>query len=376
MEDINEINEKKRKAEQFTNQAENFIRDNKVIAGLKAYQKAANIYFELGKYMLIPDIFIRISTLLERETSIYETMEYLRKIRLRLQSYDLPEEEAKIMMVMGNLSFKIGDYASAAEYYEQTAELYLKAEPDEYRTASSMFLLRAAECYEHLKSNYEKGERIIVQAALRLNKESVDFQAEEYKGIKLVKEEKYEEAIPIYKKLYEFFSSALNNLAKMIVDTPEIKYTAIYAKTKLIHIISEYRMILMFSYKELGEEEKSKEYALESIDHLNTGIEMIRGMIQQGFYTRDDLKRLTYEGFMRAYFQKYWHIKNPTPEEQIQHYILEEVPEETAELIRKLPYYDLCVKTETYTLEELNDLLSEFNLSRLEKYKAIFLVNK
>jgi tetratricopeptide (TPR) repeat protein len=323
--------------------------------------------------MKIPDMFIRISTLIDKESTIYAAMEYLRNIRDRLRVLDLPEEEAKIMMVMGNLSFKIEDYESAAEYYEECADLYLKAEPQEYRSASAMFLIRAAECYEHLRYIHEKGERIMIQAALRVNKKAMDYQAEEFRGLKFIKLKKYGEAIPIYTELYNFFIEALDNLSSMIVDTPEIRSIAIFAKTRLIHIVSEYRLILMICYDRNGEKEKSKEIALEAIDHLNTGIEMIRSMILQGFWSKDDLKRLTYEGFMRAYFQKYWHIKNPTPDQQIHYYILYGLGGEPAEQIKKLPYYDLCVKTETYNLEQLDELLYGFNLGRLDKYKEIFM---
>lgn len=373
MEHREEIEEQKRRAEQLINQAEMNISKDRITAGLKLYQKATDIYFNIGQYMKIPDMFIRISTLMDKESTIYAAMEYLRTIKDRLRQLDLPEEEAKIMMVMGNLSFKIEDYESAAEYYEECADLYLKAEPIEYRSASAMFLIRAAECYEHLPYIHEKGERIMIQAALRVNQKALDYQAEEFKGLKLIKLNKYKDAIPIYIQLYEFFIEALDNLSAMIVDTPEIRSIAIFAKTRLIHIISEYRLILMILYDRDGNKEKSKNMAMEAIDHLNTGIEMIRSMILQGIWAKDDLKRLTYEGFMRAYFQKYWHIKNPTPDMQIQYYILEGIGGEPAEAVKRLPYYDLCVKTESYSIEQLDELLYGFNLGRLDKYKEIFM---
>lgn len=373
MQNFDEIEELMSQAENYINRAETYIADGKIMAGFKMYQKSADIYFKTGSYMRIPDIFIRISTLLRKETTIYAAMEYLRRTRSRFRKLDLPEEEAKIMMVMGNLAFKVSDYDSAAEYFEDAADLYLKADPEEYRPASSMFLVRSAECYERMKRKHEKGERIIIQAALRLNQKTIDFQAEEYKAIRLFKNGDYKEAIPIYEQLYEFFTEALGNLSVMVQDTPAIFQIAIYAKTRFIHIISEYRMILMFLYDLIGEDKRSKEMALDSIDHLNAGIELIKGMIIKGFWSKDDLKRLTYEGFMRAYFQKYWHIKNQTPEEQIQHAIVQDLPQETVEIIKKLPYYDLCVKTETYALKELHELMDEFNLGRLEKYKELFI---
>lgn len=376
MQNFDNIQDLMSQAESYIDRAEEFIADGKIMAGFKLYQKSADIYFKTGSYMRIPDIFIRISTLLRKETTIYAAMEYLRRTRNRFQNLDLPEEEGKIMMVMGNLSFKVADYDSAAEYFEEAADLYLKSDPEEYRSASSMFLVRAAECYERMKRKHEKGERIVIEAALRLNKKTIDFQAEEYKAIKLINNENYADAIPIYEQLYQFFMEALENLSVMVQDTPGIHQIAIYSKTRFIHIISEYRMILMFLYDASGDKEKSKEMANDSIDHLNAGIELIKGMIMKGFWSKDDLKRLTYEGFMRAYFQKYWHIKNESPEDQIQKAIIRDLPKDAVDIIKKLPYYDLCVKTESYSLQQLHELLGEFNLGRLEKYKDFFIKMK
>ncbi|MCP4760855.1 MAG: hypothetical protein GY870_03670 [archaeon] len=364
-----EDQEKKRKAEKFIDMAEDFIAKGKIVAGFKSYQKATNIYFQIGSFLKISEIFIRISTLLRKETTIYEAMEYLRKIKERLQRLDLPEEEAKIMMVMGNLSYKIGDYSSASENFEECAELYLKAEPEEYKTPSAMFLIRAAECYERIPNKSHKGERIIIQATLRLNKKSLDYQAEEYKGLKLLKQKKHEEAIPIYSELYQFFDDALGNLSLTLEKSEGLAQIAIQSKTRLIHIISEYRMILMICHEKIGEKDKAMTYATESIDHLNSAIEMLKALTLKDIWTREELKRLTYIGFMRAYFQKYKHIKNPDQSQQIQLYIAQDMDNKPLEILKELPYFDLCTKTETYELEQINEELSEFNLGRLEKYK-------
>lgn len=366
-----EEREKRQKAEKFIDMAEILIAKGKIMAGFKSYQKATNIYFQTGSFIKISEIFIRISTLLRKESTIYEAMEYLRKIRERLQKLDLPEEEAKIMMVMGNLSYKIGDYSSASEFFEECAELYLRADPEEYKIPSAMFLIRATECYEKIPSKSHKGERIIIQATLRLNKKSLDYQAEEYKGIILLKQGKYKEAIPIYRELYEFFIEALGNLSITLEKSESLAQIAIQSKTRIIHIISEYRLILMICHEKMGESEKSREYANDSIDHLNTAVEMIKGLISKDIWTREELKRISYIGFMRAYFQKYMHIKNPDRSQQIQFYIVQDMDSKPVKVLRKLPYYDLCEKTETYDLDQINEELSEFNLGRLEKYKFL-----
>jgi hypothetical protein len=109
---------------------------------------------------------------------------------------------------------------------------------------------------------------------------------------------------------------------------------------------------------------------------LNKGINLLKKEIIEEHWNRQDLKRLTYMGFMRAYFQKFHHIKNKTPAEQIQHYIAQGLTGKPLEELKKLPYYDLCVKTETYALQDLDDLLEKFNLGRLEKYKGLIVGKK
>ena len=62
-----EIEEKKTQAENYIVQAEEFLFNGKIIAGLKAYNKAVNIYFNIGAYLKVPDIFMRISRILSNE---------------------------------------------------------------------------------------------------------------------------------------------------------------------------------------------------------------------------------------------------------------------------------------------------------------------
>ena len=276
-------------------------------------------------------------------------------------------------MVLGNLSRQVGDYKSAADFYEDCAEYYLKAEPIEYKGPSAMFLLRTAEM-NRLMKKYEKSERVVILGVLRLNSDSIEFQVEENKAIKYIKggTDKYKDAIPIYKKLIDYFMKSLDKLEDIGKEIPGLKETAVFAKTRLIHIVSEYRMILMFCLYSIGKKEESKKYALESIDHLNTAIKILKDMIIKENWNRTDLKRLTYISFMRAYFQKYHHIKNPKPKDQIQDYIIEGLPESAIESIKKLPYYDLCIKTEKYTLKDLDEELKEYDLGRMQKYSMLF----
>ena len=115
--DQEDIEEQKTQAENFISQAEDFLYNDKVLAGLKAYNKAMNIYFNIGSYGKLPDIFYRISQVLSNESKIYQALEYLRQIKDRLHKLDLPEEEAKLSEAMAKLLFRVGDYYKAADYY-------------------------------------------------------------------------------------------------------------------------------------------------------------------------------------------------------------------------------------------------------------------
>ena len=153
-----DVEDQKTRASNFITQAEEFLAEGKIIAGLKTYNKAVNIYFKIGAYLKVPDIFYRISRILSNESKIYQALEYLRQIKNRFKELDLPEEEAKLAMEMADLSFKVGDFFKAADFYEECAELYLKADPEDFRSASSVFLMRAAECYESA-GKHEVGDR-------------------------------------------------------------------------------------------------------------------------------------------------------------------------------------------------------------------------
>ncbi len=262
MPNFDDTEELKIQAENYVVQAEEFLYEGKVLAGLKTYNKAVNIYFEIGAYLKIPDIFMRISKLLSNESKIYQALEYLRQIKVRLNELDLPEEEAKLCMEMANLSFRVGDFITAADFFEEWADFYLKADAEEFRSASSVFLMRAAECYEYA-GKHEGGERIVVQAVLRLNPKPLDVRVEEYRGIKLLKLGMYDEAIEIYTALFEFFNEGLSNLSELLGDlsASRLNIISIYAKTRLVHIISEYRLILMHCNYLLNKKKEAVELA-------------------------------------------------------------------------------------------------------------------
>ncbi len=369
-----DIKEKKAEAEEYIIQAEEFLREGKILAGLKTYNKAVNIYFNIGAYLKVPDIFMRISRILSNESKIYQALEYLRSIKVRLNELDLPEEEAKLAMEMANLSFRVGDYYKAADFYEECAELYLKADPEEFRSASSLFLMRAAECYEYA-GKHEVGERIVVQAVLRLNPKSVDFQVEEHRGIKFLKLGMYEEAVEVYTKLFNFFDQGLSNLSELLGDlqASRLNIISIYAKTRLVHIISEYRLILMHCNYLLGNKEEAVTFAEDSIDQLYTSIEMIKSMISQEIWSREDVKRLTYEGFMAAYFQLFPGLSKSYQNMDFEEIIAEGMERTPLDVLKSLPYYNLVVRMKSYERNEIEELLKEFNLGRLEKYKDILM---
>ena len=371
---VDDIEEKKTSAANFIMQAEDFLMQGKILAGLKTYNKAMNIYFNIGAYRKLPDIFMRISQVLSNESKIYQALEYLRQIKVRLNKLDLPEEEAKLAEAMGKLSKRVGDYFKAADFFEECAELYLKADPEYYRTLSAIFLMSAAECYE-LAGKHEVGERIVILAVLRLNPKPVDFRAEEYRGIKFLKLGMYKEAIAIYTTLFEFFNGGLNNLSEVLADlqTSQINITSIYTKTRLVHIISEYRLLMMHCKYLLDEKEEAISLAEESIDHLYTSIEMIKSMITQEIWIREDIKRLSYEGFMAAYFQKFPGLGKSYTNMDFEEIVSEGVEGEPLEVLKNLPYFTLIVRMKSYDRNDVEELLKEFNLGRLEKYKGILM---
>jgi len=374
MPNFEDTEELKIQAENYVAQAEEFLYEGKVLAGLKTYNKAVNIYFDIGAYLKIPDIFMRISRLLSNESKIYQALEYLRQIKVRLHELDLPEEEAKLCMEMANLSFRVGDFITAADFYEECADLYLKADAEEFRSASSVFLMRAAECYEYA-GKHEGGERIVVQAVLRLNPKPLDVRVEEYRGIKLLKLGMYDEAIEIYTALFEFFNEGLSNLSELLGDlsASRLNIISIYAKTRLVHIISEYRLILMHCNYLLNKKKEAVELAQESIDHLYTSIEMIKSMITQEIWSREDIKRLTYEGFMAAYFQRFPGLRKSYTTMDFEGIVSEGIEGIPLEVLKSLPYYNLIVRMKSSDRNEVEELLKEFNLGRLEKYKDILM---
>jgi hypothetical protein len=210
---------------------------------------------------------------------------------------------------------------------------------------------------------------------LRLNPKPVDVRVEEYRGIKFLKLGMYEEAIVIYTDLLEFFNQGLSNLSELLGDLQgsRLDIISIYAKTRLVHIISEYRLILMHCNYLLENKEKAVNFAEESIDHLYTSIEMIKSMISQEIWSREDIKRLTYEGFMAAYFQLFPGLGKSYTTMDFEEIVSEGIEGTPLDVLKSLPYFNLIVRMKSYERDEIESLLEEFNLGRLEKYKDLLM---
>ena len=237
-----------------------------------------------------------------------------------------------------------------------------------------LLALSIGSCYEYA-GKHEVGERIVILAVLRLNPKPVDFRAEEYRGIKFLRLAMYKEAIEVYTTLMNFFSEGLASLSDLLADlqASKINITSIYSKTRLVHIISEYRLILMHIYYLLDKKKEAVGFAEDSIDHLFTSIIMIKSMIGAKIWTREDIKRLTYEGFMAAYFQMFPGVGERYKEMDFESICAEGIEGDPLEVLKSMPYYNLIVKMKSYERNEIEELLKEFNLGRLEKYKDLLM---
>ena len=137
------------RAEQIIKGAETLIKKGRIKKGIAAFDNAIQIYLDNGDYAKVAEIFINLTHLLyTQKDSIVLILNKIERILLSVEKFDIPEEEAKLKMVLADLYYNITDYQQAGQLYQEVAELYIKDDPEENYRLAAVFFLKASECFQ------------------------------------------------------------------------------------------------------------------------------------------------------------------------------------------------------------------------------------
>ncbi len=367
-----ERDEKKIEALRLIDLAEDLVNRGKGKEAIDLYEKAAQLYLDLGSYLKIDEIYIRIASIILKFKNHIQAVYRLKSIIRKTETLNLEEISAKLLIQLGNISFRMKDYETAGESYEKAGDYFYNLDPEEYYNLSSELLLKAALAIEKAHSDRNKGERLILRAVMIENKIEKVLGLEEKRSMQLLEMEKYEAAANKYVELSNYFQKTINNINELIINSEEIEIIK-NTKSRLIHITAEYVIIALICLKA----SKNKENNQKIVSLGNTAIGLLKDaiiLLKECFHSKmiendkEDYLRITFDTFLISLIQSITETKKIHP----LNFLLENLDDKSiVKRIKKTPYYHLIERIEKVGLLESLTNINDTHLGRLDKIKKI-----
>jgi tetratricopeptide (TPR) repeat protein len=346
--------------------ADSLAAKGKTKGAVALYLKSLNIFLHIGKYLKLADIFNSLVSVVNMESEILNIIERLRRVITRVENLNIPEEEAKLKLALANLAYKSEDYLAAGNLFIEVSNLFLEVDPEDYRQASGMFLLRAGECFEKI-SRTEKAERIVLDAIKRFDVSNYNYGKDLEALFGLVQKKKYEQAIDTIREIAGFFRRLEIELQGVPNENNAFINLKRNVSARLFHMLSEYNLLKMVCFRKLENEDMVRDQADKSIKDLIGAIKSMKIEIIEGFYTTADLHRLTFDLFMLQWFQEFADMQIEDPLDLV----LRGLPEMVKEILVKMKFYNYTTQILDFGLMENVDLQDEIVLSQiLDPYRA------
>jgi tetratricopeptide (TPR) repeat protein len=360
------------KALRLIDRAEDLVNKGKGKEAIDLYEKAAQKYLDLGSYMKLDELFIKISTIISRFKNNIQAMYRLKSIIRKTEELDLYEISAKLLMQLGNLSYRMKDYETAGQSWKKASDHFYNIDPDEYYNLSSELLLRAGQALERTSTSKDEGERLILKALMKVNKFDELYHTEEKRALKLLNMEQYEPAAKKYQDISKYFEKAIENVDDLIQETD---YVGIMknAKSRLLHLAAEYKALAALSLRA----SKNREFnpRIKTIAHhaINLALDSItilkEVLISKGSEKdKEDILRITFDTLLISILQEMLGEKKIEPIE----FLLDNFNKKNSTLVKRIknsPFYKLTERIEKLGIEETLDRVKETKLGHLDKVK-------
>jgi len=357
---------------QLIDRAENLADKGHGNKAIELYEKAAQTYLDLGSYIKLDEVYIRIANIIAHFKSNIQAVHRLKLIVRKTEELKLYEISAKLHIQVGNIAYKMNDYETAGESWYKASDLLWKADPDEYLKLSSILLLKSGQTYEKSPTHKDMGKRLILRALMKIHKFDELYQEEEKRAYFLINNKEFVAAANKFNDIANYFKNALNDLGDLI-DENESKETMINAKARLVHFIAEYLAVAAVCLRAANDKslnDKIKQYTKESIERFNQSITLLKDYLLPitGKFDKEIIYRITFDTMICAIIQDMVNEKKINPIE----FLLEGL-ESNKDLIKNLkgtPYFAITKSIERIGVVDSLGKLSEVNLGHFEKIKT------
>ncbi|MFX0031511.1 MAG: hypothetical protein ACFE8E_05405 [Candidatus Hodarchaeota archaeon] len=351
--------------------AEELIDKGKGNEAIKLYEKAAQIYLDLGSYFKLDELFIRITRVISQFKNNIQAVYRLKSIIRKTEELKLYEISAKLLVQLGNISFQMNDWETAGDSWSKASEYFLEADPEEYNKLASILLLKAGQTYERSQLTKDLGKRLILKAVMIINKFDELYQQEEKKAQILIENKEFEAAADKFHTISTYFRRSLDNMGELL-DEADSKDTILNAKARFIHFIAEYQVLSAICLTALNNpdfKEKVQTLGNDSINLFKESISLLKDYLFpiRTEFDREIILRITFDTMLLTIIQKIINVEIVNSREYLFNSI--ETNNALVAKLKKSPYFKITKKVEKAGLTEaLNDLL-KVNLGHFEKIK-------
>ncbi|NVM37951.1 MAG: hypothetical protein HWN81_20325 [Candidatus Lokiarchaeota archaeon] len=363
--------EKELEAIRLIDQAETLADRGKGKEAIHFYEKAASIYLDLGSYIKLDELYIRIAQIISRFKNNIQAVYRLKSIIRKTEELKLYEVSAKLLIQLGNISFKMHDWETAGEAWENASVYLYKTDPEEYNNLSSILLLKAGQSFERSKIKKDAGKRLILKSVMKINKFDELYEQEEKLAFDLLSRKEFKASAKKFNDIATYFRKSLNELDSML-DKEESKDTYLNTKARFIHFVAEYQTVsalCLRASEDRAHNERIKELGSESCELFKESISMLKSYLFpiQSEFDHEVVLRITFDTMLIAIIQGMLgtHQVNPID------YLIDGI-DKNKRLVKELknsPYYKITERMEKLGIKEAFEELSKVHLGHFETIK-------
>ncbi|MFX1303680.1 MAG: hypothetical protein ACFFBV_07965 [Promethearchaeota archaeon] len=363
--------EKELEAIRLIDQAEILADRGKGKEAIIFYEKAASIYLDLGSYIKLDELYIRIAQIISRFKNNIQAVYRLKSIVRKTEQLKLNEVSAKLLIQLGNISFNMHDWETAGESWQKASDYLFETDPEEYNNLSSVLLLKAGQAFERSRIKKDEGKRLILKAVMKIHKFDELYELEEKRALNLLLRKEFEASAKKFYDIATYFRKALDDLGN-IIDEEESKETMLNAKARFIHFVAEYQTVsalCLRASEDRAFNERIKKLGNESLELFKESISMLKSYLfpMNSDFDHEVVLRITFDTMLIAIILGMLGTNQINPID----YLLENIEKNKA-LIKKLkesPYYKITKRIEKLGIRESFDDLLKTHLGHFEIIK-------
>lgn len=365
--------EQEANAIKLIDQAETLADRGKGDEAIKLYEQAAQIYLDLGSYLKLDELFIRITMIISQFKNNIHAIYRLKSIIRKTEELKLYEISAKLLVQLGNISYRMNDWETAGESWNKASEYFYETDPEEYLNLASILLLKAGQSYEKASQTKDLGKELIFKSVMKINKFHEVYQQEEKRAQHLISTEQFKAAASKFLDISKYFRKSLASLDEILSDI-DSKEIILNAKARFIHFVAEYQTVsavCLVASRDPEATEQITKIGRDSIELFKESISLLKDYLypKKSDFEREIILRITFDTMLVAIAQRIMDVEVIKCTE----YLMDGIEDNKAltKHIKNSPYFKITKKIEKVGLTDtLNDLL-KVNLGHFEKIKNI-----